>query len=62
MIRPIFNVSQDDSFIYIEAKVKYVKISDFEYFIGKSAYKYPLAKRKVSDSPAIYHHILFLPE
>ena len=42
MIRPIFNVSQDDSFIYIEAKVKYVKISDFEYFIEDNNFRFTL--------------------
>ena len=42
MIRPIFNVSQDDSFIYIEAKVKYIKISDFEYFIEDNNFRFSL--------------------
>ena len=42
MIRPIFNVSQDDSFIYLEAKVKYVKISDFEYFIEDNNFRFTL--------------------
>ena len=42
MIRPIFNVSQDESFIYIEAKVKYVKISDFEYFIEENNFRFTL--------------------
>ena len=42
MIRPIFNVTQDDSFIYIEAKVKYVKISDFEYFIEDNNFRFTL--------------------
>ena len=42
MIRPIFNVSQDDNFIYIEAKIKYVKISDFEYFIEDNNFRFTL--------------------
>ena len=42
MIRPIFKVTQDDSFIYIEAKVKYVKISDFEYFIEDNNFRFTL--------------------
>ena len=42
MIRPIFNVSQDNSFIYIEAKVKYIKISDFEYFIENNNFRFSL--------------------
>ena len=42
MIRPIFNVSQDDNFIYIESKVKYVKISDFEYFIENNNFRFTL--------------------
>ena len=42
MIRPIFNITQDDSFIYIESKVKYVKISDFEYFIEDNNFRFTL--------------------
>ena len=42
MIRPIFNVSQDDNFIYIEARIKYVKISDFEYFIEDNNFRFTL--------------------
>ena len=42
MIRPIFNVSQDEKFIYIEAKIKYVKISDFEYFIENNNFRFTL--------------------
>ena len=42
MIRPIFNVTQDESFIYIEATVKYVKISDFEYFIENNNFRFTL--------------------
>ena len=42
MIRPIFNVNQDENFIYIEAKIKYVKISDFEYFIENNNFRFTL--------------------
>ena len=42
MIRPIFNVIQDENFIYIESKVKYVKISDFEYFIENNNFRFTL--------------------
>ena len=42
MIRPIFNVTQDENFVYIEAKVKYVKISDFEYFIENNNFRFTL--------------------
>ena len=42
MIRPLFSVTQDESFIYIEAKVKYVKISDFEYFIENNNFRFTL--------------------
>ena len=42
MIRPLFNVSQDENFIYIEATVKYVKISDFEYFIENNNFRFTL--------------------
>ena len=42
MIRPIFNVTQDETFIYIESKVKYVKISDFEYFIENNNFRFTL--------------------
>ena len=42
MIRPIFNVNQDENFIYIESRVKYVKISDFEYFIENNNFRFTL--------------------
>ena len=42
MIRPLFSVTQDESFIYIEAKVKYVKISDFEYFLENNNFRFTL--------------------
>ena len=42
MIRPLFNVSQDENFIYIEATVKYVKISEFEYFIENNNFRFTL--------------------
>ena len=42
MIRPLFNITQDDSYVYIEAKVKYVKISDFEYFIEDNNFRFTL--------------------
>ena len=42
MIRPLFNVRQDENFIYIEAKVKYIKISEFEYFVEDNNFRFTL--------------------
>ena len=42
MIRPLYSVTQDETFIYIESKVKYVKISDFEYFIENNNFRFTL--------------------
>ena len=33
-----------------------------ELAIAEALTTYTLAKRKISDSPAIYHHLLFLSE
>ena len=31
MITPLFKLTQDENFIYLEAKLKYVKFSEFDY-------------------------------
>ena len=42
MITPLFRLSQDDEFITLTAKLKYVKFSDFDYFIDNNTFRFSL--------------------
>lgn len=42
MITPLFNVEQDDQFIILKAQVKYIKISEFDYFIEDNNFRFTL--------------------
>ena len=42
MITPNFKINQDDEFIIITIRLKYVKISDVEFFIEKNNFKFYL--------------------
>ena len=42
MITPLFKVTQDSNFIIITAKLKYVKFSDFDYFIENNNFRFSL--------------------
>ena len=53
MITPLFKLSQDEDFIYLEAKLKYVKFSDFDYFIENKNFRF-------SWKP--YYLNIYLPE
>lgn len=42
MITPLFRLSQDSEFITLTAKLKYVKFSDFDYFIDNNTFRFSL--------------------
>ena len=42
MITPLFRLSQDNEFITLTAKLKYVKFSDFDYFIDNNTFRFSL--------------------
>ena len=42
MITPLFNVEQDNQFIILKAQVKYIKISEFDYFIEDNNFRFTL--------------------
>lgn len=42
MITPLFKLTQDNEFITLTAKLKYVKFSDFDYFIDNNTFRFSL--------------------
>ena len=53
MITPLFKLTQDENFIYLEAKLKYVKFSEFDYFIENKNFRFSLKP---------YYLNIYLPE
>ena len=42
MITPLFKIEQDENYIIIKAQVKYIKISEFDYFIEDNNFRFTL--------------------
>ena len=42
MITPLFKIDQDENYIIIKAQVKYIKISEFDYFIEDNNFRFTL--------------------
>ena len=42
MITPLFRVDQDENFIYLKIQIKYVKISDVDFYIENNNFKFYL--------------------